>query len=105
MRREAYRCVGGSDGASLLEDGRQLGHLLQGGLGARVLVLRHGHFALLSLHLDGGDLSGVVAALMGCTNGQADEEKRRENRIDSGNQIRSIRCLPSNVTNIFHTLI
>ena len=57
----------GSHHSSLLEDGGQLGKLLDGGLGLGVLVQRHLHLALLGLEHHGPDLVSEVAGLGGGT--------------------------------------
>ena len=53
----------GSHDSSLLEDGGQLGQLLDGGLGLGVLVKAHLHLALLRLEDDGTDLVSEVSGL------------------------------------------
>ena len=57
----------GSHDSALLEDGGQLGELLDGGLGLGVLVQRHLHLALLGLEHHGPDLVSEVAGLGGGT--------------------------------------
>lgn len=62
-----HRSIGRSDSSSFLKDGRQLRHLLQCGLWTGVFVSCHGHFPFLGFHIDGCDLSVVIASLMSCS--------------------------------------
>lgn len=59
------RGVTGSDGAILLEDRRELVELLDGGLGASVLIVAQGLDSLLDLVLDGDNLGVEATGLVG----------------------------------------
>ena len=56
-----------SDHTSLLEHWRQLGKLLDGGLGLGVLVQLHLHLLLLDLQRDRGDLVSKDSCLCSCS--------------------------------------